>query len=96
MGGLLYYSVFYQTRLVPRWLSGWGIVGVILGAAAALLILFGVTGSMSTIQIVMNVPIGVNEIVLAVWLIVKGFRPSPALTPSTQLAQMIIEPAPII
>ena len=59
-GGLLYYWVFYQTRLVPRWLSAWGVGGVDLGAVAAMLILFSVTGSMSTTQIVLNVPIGVN------------------------------------
>jgi hypothetical protein len=86
VGGLLYYCVFYQTRLVPRWLSAWGVAGVTLGAVAALLILFGVTGSMSTAQIVLNVPIGVQEMVLAVWLIVKGFRPSTAPTAATQLA----------
>jgi hypothetical protein len=86
VGGLLYYCVFYQTRLVPRWLSAWGVGAVLLGAAAALLILFGVTGSMSTVQIVLNIPIGINEIVLAVWLIVKGFRPSTAPTAASQLA----------
>jgi hypothetical protein len=86
LGGLLYYCVFYQIRLVPRWLSSWGIGGVILGAVAALLILFGATGTMSTVQIVLNVPIGIQEMVLAVWLIVKGFRPSLAPTAATQLA----------
>jgi hypothetical protein len=86
VGGLLYYCVFYQTRLVPRWLSAWGVAGVTLGAVAALLILFGVTGSMSTAQIVLNVPIGVQEMVLAVWLIVKGFRPSTAATGPAGLA----------
>lgn len=44
------------------------------GAVAALLILFGVTGTMSTTQIVLNVPMGLQEMVLAVWLIVKGFK----------------------
>ena len=79
VGGFLYYCVFYQTRLVPRWLAAWGIGGVVLGAVAALLILFDVVATMSTVQIVLNVPIGVQEMVLAVWLIVKGFRlPSSA------------------
>ncbi|MCL5736143.1 MAG: DUF4386 domain-containing protein [Actinobacteria bacterium] len=82
VGGLLYYCVFYQTRLVSRWLSAWGVVGVTLGTVAALLILFGATGSMSTVQIVLNIPIGINEIVLAVWLIVKGFRPSAVPAPT--------------
>jgi hypothetical protein len=85
-GGLMYYCIFYRARLVPQWLSLWGIGGVALGAVAALLILFAVVDSMSTVQIVLNVPIGVQEIVLAVWLIVKGFRPSTARTASVRLA----------
>ncbi len=76
VGGLLYYRVFYQTRLVPRWLSAWGIGAVILGAVAALLILFGAAETMSTTQIVLNIPIGLQEMVLAVWLIAKGFNPA--------------------
>lgn len=76
LGGLLYYRVFYQARLVPRWLSAWGIGAVILGAVAALLVLFGVTGSMSPVQIALNAPIGLQEMVLAVWLIAKGFNAS--------------------
>ena len=83
VGGLLYYRVFYQTRLVPRWLSAWGIGGVILGAAAALLVLFGVTGSMSPVQMALNAPIGLQEMVLAVWLIVKGFNPSAVTSDSS-------------
>ncbi len=76
VGGLLYYRVFFQTRLVPRWLSAWGIGAVILGAVAALLVLFGAIETMSTTQIVLNIPIGLQEMVLAVWLIAKGFRTS--------------------
>ena len=82
VGGLLYYRVFYQTRLVPRWLSAWGVGGVILGAAAALLVLFGVTGSMSPVQIALNAPIGLQEMVLAVWLIAKGFNASAVTSPA--------------
>jgi hypothetical protein len=85
VGGLLYYCVFYQTRLVPRWLAAWGVGGVVLGTVAAMLVLFGVTGSMSSTQMVLNIPIGLQEMVLAVWLIVKGFRPSPAATASAEL-----------
>ena len=53
-----------------------------LGAVAALLVLFAVVGSMSTAQVVLNVPIGVNEIVLAVWLIIKGFGARAASSPA--------------
>jgi hypothetical protein len=85
-GALMYYFIFYKSKLVPRWLSGWGGVGATLGIVAALLVLFRVIGSMSTVQIVLNVPIGVNEMVLAVWLIVKGFSASSTPSPSAELA----------
>jgi len=73
-GALMYYCIFFQTGLVPRWLSGWGLAGVILGFTAAILVLFRETGYMSAPQVLLNIPIGVNEMVLAVWLIVRGFR----------------------
>ena len=82
VGGLLYYRVFYQTRLVPRWLAAWGVGGVVLGAIAALLVLFGVTGSMSPVQMALNAPIGLQEMVLAVWLIAKGFSASAVTSPA--------------
>ena len=74
----MYYYVFYRSRLIPRWLSGWGLVGTTLGAFAGLLVLFRVTGYMSTAQVVLNIPIGVNEMVLAIWLLVRGFDSSAA------------------
>jgi hypothetical protein len=76
IGALLYYCIFYQTRLVPRWLSGWGLVAAILTMLSALLVMFGLMAPFSTAQIVLNLPILPQELVLALWLIVKGFNPS--------------------
>jgi len=76
LGALMYYYIFFQTKLVPRWLSGWGLIGIILIIVASMLVMFRVIGPMSTTQIVLAVPIGLQEMVLAVWLIVKGFNPS--------------------
>jgi hypothetical protein len=75
LGALMYYIIFYQTKLVPRWLSGWGLVGVALLAIAALLVMFGVIAPLSTSQVVLALPIAVQEMALAVWLIFKGFNP---------------------
>ncbi len=76
IGALMYYYIFYQTKLIPRWLSGWGIIGIILCMVASLLVMFRLLDPLSTIQVVFNLPILLQEMVLAVWLIVKGFNPS--------------------
>jgi hypothetical protein len=76
IGCLLYYIIFYRTKLVPRWLSGWGLVAGILSMLSCLLVMFGLMAPFSTEQIVLNLPILPQELVLAVWLIVKGFNPS--------------------
>lgn len=74
--GLLYYIVFYRSRLIPRWLSGWGIVAVMMGFTASILVVFQIITPMTTPQIVLNLPIFLQEMVLAVWLIARGFSPS--------------------
>lgn len=76
VGALMYYTVFYRSHLIPRWLSVWGAGGVAFGVLAGLLVLFRVAGYMSTTQVILNLPIAVQEMVLAVWLIVKGFNRS--------------------
>ena len=72
-GGLLYYWVLFQSVIVPRWLSGWGLVAAAMSLGGALLVLFQAVVPMSTGHIVLNLPIAVQEMVLAVWLIAKGF-----------------------
>ena len=76
LGALCYYWVFYQSRLVPRWLSAWGLVGIALVMVSGLLVMLRLIEPMSTTQIVLALPIGVQEMVMAVWLIAKGFNPS--------------------
>ena len=77
LGALTYYSIFYQTRLVPRWLSGWGLVAATLILAASMLVMFNVIGLFSTFQVVLILPIAVQEMALAVWLILRGFTIPP-------------------
>ena len=69
-GALLYYALFLQSRLIPRWLSGWGIVGAVCMLTACVLAVFAdrpITGYTPLIA-----PIAVQEMVFGVWLLAKG------------------------
>jgi hypothetical protein len=84
LGASMYYYLFFQSRLIPRWLSGFGIVAIILMMAACVLALF--SGNLITSYIPLAFPIFLQEMVLAVWLIVKGFNPSVSASKSGKTA----------
>lgn len=63
----------FRYRLVPRWLSGWGLVGVPLMFASGLLVMVESLSSSSAALNLLVVPLAVQEMAMAVWLIVKGF-----------------------
>jgi len=70
LGALLFYYLLYRSKLIPRFISVWGLIGVALILALNLLdISFG-------IGMLLALPIISNEIFLGIWLIVKGFNPS--------------------
>jgi Domain of unknown function (DUF4386) len=72
LGALMFYVLLYQSRLVPRWLSTWGLVGATLYFVPALGSMFGLSLG------ILMAPLAVQEMVMAVWLIAKGFN-SPAI-----------------
>jgi hypothetical protein len=76
LGALMYYYLLYRSRLIPRWLSGWGLVGAGLCLVATVYAGFTQEFGFSSVNTVLNIPIGIQEMVLAVWLIVKGFNTS--------------------
>jgi hypothetical protein len=76
LGALMLYYVFYQSKLIPRWISVWGFIAIPFSLAANILILFGLQSSSSTADSVMHFPIFLQEMVMAVWMIVRGFNPS--------------------
>ena len=84
LGAFMYYYLFFQSRLIPRWLSGFGIVAIILMMVACVLALF--SGNLITSYIPLAAPIAVQEMVLGVWLIVKGFNPSAIASLSAKTA----------
>ena len=78
VGTFMYNYVMYRSRLVPRWLSGWGLVGAVLTLVAIGYAGFTQDFGFTTVNSVLMAPIGLQEMVLAVWLIAKGFNPSSA------------------
>jgi hypothetical protein len=71
LGGLPLYYILYQLKLVPRWLSGWGLIGASCVLLYGLLSLFGIADSI--IVNLLALPIAVQEMVFAIWIIFKGF-----------------------
>ncbi len=72
LGALMFYVLLYRSRLVPRWLSAWGLVGAALYIAPPLGSMFGLSLD------VLMAPLAVQEMVMAAWLIAKGFTPRAA------------------
>jgi len=85
IGAFMYYSIFYQHKLVPRWLTIWGLVGITLTSISCMLVMFLIIPTAGTIQVILSLPIFVQELVLAVWLILKGFNPTVIADRSGQI-----------
>jgi len=86
LGALMYYAVFYRSNLIPRWLSGWGIVAILMHLTGAVITMFTQVNPFSTSTFLLSIPIGLNELVLAGWLIVKGFNPSAVTSHAAKTA----------
>jgi MFS family permease len=84
LGALMYYYLLYQSKLIPRWLSLWGLFAVPLGSAAYLSQFFSASAFASASIDIGHLPIFFQEMVFAVWLIVKGFNPSAIVSGSAK------------
>lgn len=79
LNALLLGSLLYQSRLVPRALPLLGFAGAVLLVAGDIAKLFSLLGPMSSVAALLALPIALWEFSLGVWLVVKGFSPSPIL-----------------
>ena len=85
VGTLMFFALFYQTWLIPRWLSAWGLIGAVLYGIANIMSMFSPLHSAPEIGVgigLLLVPTAIQEMVFAVWLIVKGFNAS-AIAPGS-------------
>ena len=70
----MYSSLLYKSKLVPRPLAILGLTGATLVFGYAMLVLFGAAVQGAAPLIVLALPIAAYEMILAGWLIVKGFN----------------------
>jgi hypothetical protein len=70
IGAAFLCSLLFRSWLIPRWLAGWGLIGYVLHAAGPIAEIFGIP-----ISLILLIPGGLFELVLAFWLLVKGFQP---------------------
>jgi len=81
IAAMIFYYLLYQSKLIPRWISLWGVIAAILLILVSLL---EVTGIISELMI-LKLPIVLNELVLAIWLLIKGFNPSAIASESAEV-----------
>lgn len=81
VGALIFYGLLYRAALVPRWLSAWGFASAAWMLLGVVLIMFDAFSGTSEglLEAIFVLPLPLNEIALALWLIVKGFSQSDRL-----------------
>lgn len=97
VGALILYGLLYAAKLVPDWLSLWGLAGGALILVGGILEVYGV-GLSPLAQGLVAAPIAINEMVLAIRLIAMGFdRPADATGRRTAFeppSSVVVPPAP--
>ena len=73
IGALILYSALYKSKLIPRWLSIWGLIGAVAILAASVMATFD---TFLVLAMLLVIPIALQEQVMGIWLIVKGFNSS--------------------
>jgi Domain of unknown function (DUF4386) len=73
---MMYSYLLFKSKLVPRLLALMGLTGAALVLGYAMLVMFGVVIHGSGPATLMVAPIAFYEMILAMWLIVKGFNPT--------------------
>lgn len=95
IGALILYWLFFKTKLIPNWLSLWGFVGAILYFAAPVLNLFDPQHpalSLGAKRGNLMTPLAIQEMVFALWMIIKGFNTNPLRhkVQDSEISEMII------
>ena len=86
MGALMFNGLLFRSKLIPRRLSAWGLSGAVLYLAEPVLFMFGFKWE------ILFAPLALQEMVMAVWLIAKGFNSDAAASePSDRVSGEMLE-----
>jgi hypothetical protein len=77
MNALLLGTLMYRSGLVPRAIPLMGLIGAPLLITSTIAVLFGIIEPISAWTAIATLPVAAWELSLGVWLVVKGFKPSP-------------------
>ena len=77
--GMILGYLMYRSGLVPRGMAILGLIGGPLLAAAGIAVMFDVIERGGTVQGIATIPEFIWELSFGIYLIVKGFKPSPIL-----------------
>jgi hypothetical protein len=69
VGGILWYSMFLKSRYVPRIISLFGLLAVLVGTGGIVLVLIGYV-----VPMLVFIPIGLFEIIIGFWLLLRGIK----------------------
>jgi len=69
IGGLLWYSLFYASKYIPRVISLWGLLAVSVGLIGIVFQLLGYD-----VSIFVFLPIAPFEVTIGVWLMLRGIK----------------------
>jgi hypothetical protein len=82
IGMLILYSALFKSKLIPRWLSIWGLIAAVAIITASVTATFGILSELVAVLLMLPTPL--QEVTMSVWLIVKGFNPSAVASESTK------------
>lgn len=86
--GLLLGYLMYASGLLPRPMALLGLIGGPISVAGAIAVLFGAWDQTSATQFILTIGEILWEASLTIWLIVKGFRPTPITAAYDRDAQL--------
>jgi hypothetical protein len=78
IGAMMLYAVLYRSKLVPRLISGWGFISAVLIFTSVILGMLELNLNFPgmVFELIFVFPIAIQEMVMALWFIIKGFNPS--------------------